>query len=202
MKYIRITCILLISGIFFTPGIYIEASGSELDDKEEEKYYQLLKEKSKEAAEHFRAAGEALGRNEFETAENNYRKVITLVPDFAPALRRLSYITVNYIEAVDLAFKALGLDRHPDNKRAVALALIRPNIGYYSKAQPFAMAAADEMPKDAKAQALLCYIAFINKDFLTFKLALSRLKQLEPEKIVTHYYSVKEAIVDKRWVDA
>jgi hypothetical protein len=116
MKHIRITCILLISGILFSTGIFIEAGGSELDDKEEEKYYQLLKEKSKEAAEHFRAAREAMGRNEFETAENNYRKVITLVPDFAPALRRLSYITVNDPEAVVEALGAAVARANPEKR--------------------------------------------------------------------------------------
>jgi Zn-dependent protease with chaperone function len=202
MKYLRITYILLILGILFFPGICIEASGSEWDASEEESYYQELKDKSPEAAEHFRSAGEALDRNELVTAANNYRIVIALVPDFAPAFRRLSYITVNDLEAVELAFKAFGLDRHPYNKKAVAKSLIRSTIRYYKKAQTYAKEAADELPKDVKAQALLCHIAFINEDFQTFKQALSRLKQLEPGGILTHYYLAKEAVVDKRWTDA
>ena len=71
--------------VFFNPIL-----AQERNPADEDKYYQELHRTSPEAVTHFRLGTEAMDRGDNETAVKEYRKVLELVKDYVPAIRRLS----------------------------------------------------------------------------------------------------------------
>jgi Zn-dependent protease with chaperone function len=196
--------ILLVSVLAFIPVIFnVSLYAAQRDQVKEMEYYKQLEEKSPRAAEYFREATEALDRGENEIAAGKFNQVLDLVEDFAPAYRRLSYLTKEKKQALQYAQMALKLDKHPYNKMAVVQMMLQfTDKENLVQALYLAEQAANELPKDPDAQVLLCQAALANYKDDLFNTALSKLQELAPDDMVTHYFTGISAAVAENWEKA
>ncbi|NIM16655.1 MAG: M48 family metalloprotease [Candidatus Aminicenantes bacterium] len=173
---------------------------SERDQEKEAQYYKQLEQKSPQAAEYFREATEALDRGESKIAADKYKQVLDLVEDFAPAYRRLSYVTEQDKQALRYARRALKINNHPYNKMAVVTALLRfTDKTYHGEALPLAQEVAKELPDDPQAYILLCQTALANYKDVLFNAAVLKLKTLDPDGMATHYFMGISAAMAEDW---
>jgi Zn-dependent protease with chaperone function len=155
------------------------------------------------AVMHFRTATLAMDKGDNITADREYRKVLELVRDYPPALRRLSYVTKDVGEAITLARKALSLQNHPYNRIALVQALLRGSA-YASKveAHKLALVVAKELPDEVESHVLLCQSSLATEKLYDFKQGLVNLKRLAPGSLAAHYFAGIEAAWEERWVEA
>ncbi|MCP4216353.1 MAG: M48 family metalloprotease [bacterium] len=171
--------------------------------QKEKQHYNKLFQKSPEAAILFREATEAMDIGDEAFAEEKYRKVVELVKDYAPALRRLSYLVTSNIEAIKLARKALELSGHPYNQQALARALLRTESKEArEEAHTLALEVVSVMSLDWESQMLLAQTALATERIPVFQKAVLEMKKLAPDKITTHYFLGISATIKEDWEEA
>ena len=70
---------------------------------------------------------------------------------------------------------------------------------HLAQALYLAKQAANELPKDPQAQVLLCQAALANYKDELFNSALSKLQKLDPDGMVTHYFTGISAAMAEDW---
>jgi Zn-dependent protease with chaperone function len=195
--------------VFFSNASAQQGTGTnpaKRDPAFEQQIYNRLSKIDASAVTIFKAATEALDKNNLDAAKKGFEEVLVLAPDFPDALRRLSQVYEyqdNLEMAERLARKAMTLSDTWYYKTNLATILLDKNT-------PASNMEAFNLSKDAVKQApdeVLTYILLANaaqtvKDFNTLRDASKNIIRLDPNNPVGHYYSGISAAIDQNWITA
>lgn len=168
----------------------------------EEKYRDQLLEIDPAALPYFEEGNNALYEaQDLEAAEKAYRRVLEIAPDFAPALRRLSYVVQDSVESLMLARRSLDLEENAYNLVGVIQALVRFSDEAHraealEKAKKLDAEYSDE---EVDTYTLIGFVALSNGDEVLFHRALSVLRRVAPGEMVTHYFAGISAVMAGDW---
>lgn len=176
-----------------------DAEAFQRDPALEQPVLQELEKKAPKAVDTFKAATAALDRNDLSEAVLRYRDVLTLAPDFDPALRRLGYALASLGqrgEGLKMTQKALEINRSVDNLmgHAFMLAALRernakPTDTELSQALALAREGIEkEGWKSVEYVMGLAEIAAMSGDAQTLDEAAKHLEEKFPNVGAAHYY--------------
>lgn len=176
------------------------------DAAEEQAIYDDLAAINPDAVVLFKEATAAMDSNRLDEAETKYRQVLELAGDFAPALRRLSYVLdgkKQYDEAVDLARKAVDVEGSAVDQAALAAALDqRGTPRDQSEALGFAKSAAEALPDDPWVAQVLILAGAGSDDMDVVRQGVATLQRVEPNSPATHYFNGLVEATDQHWIKA
>lgn len=160
--------------------------------------------------ESFKAATEALDKNDFPTAIQGFETVLQAVPDFDAAQRRLGLALIesgSVIKGTELLETAYARNASPENSGALARALAFPGDQTASKtnqkrALELVNGAARLHPSDVYYQSLRAQIALTLDDALAFRDAQENLLRFHPDLMQAHLYTAIRAAGDSDWEKA
>ncbi len=174
--------------------------------------WQQLQAVAPSAVEQFKAATEAMDKNNGQEAVKLYQEVLKKAPRFDPALRRLGGSLVSLgrnQEGINYVEQALRIKRSPENLAAMALALmypggnIQPPEGDRKKALAFAREAHKTYAGgDFNYPLLLAHIALDNDSGDDFRAATATLVAKHQDLMDTHYFNAIRAAMDEEWETA
>ncbi len=183
--------------------IFASFAIAQRDPKEESAILEELRAIAPAAVGEFQSATEALDAGDQAAAATGYRAVLELAPDFAPALRRRSYVVSDNEESLQLARRAYQIDAHGYNLSAVVQALLRfEDRGKLSEANQLAERLLQELPDETNSLVVIAGAAGKNENLELFRKAVAGLRRVAPEEMITHYYSALEAVADEDWNEA
>jgi tetratricopeptide (TPR) repeat protein/Zn-dependent protease with chaperone function len=170
------------------------------DMAKEEKIWQELQKTAPKTVDKFKAATEALDKNNYEEAAKLYNEVLKQSPNFEPALRRAGGALVSSgkrDEGLALNQKAVSLNRSADNLISYALALTdfytnkyKPTQAEYKQALVLAKEAMQkDTENDADYPVLIVQLSLAANDLDEFRNALRVLNEKQPDDAATHYFN-------------
>lgn len=184
--------------VFAMSGV-CEAVEQQRDQALEKQIQHQLENIAPEAAAYFTKATQAMDSGDNQVALESYQRVLEYVPDFVPALRRMSYVVADSREALRLARRAYELDGHYYNTQSVVRALLLQEKVKASETTQYAKLLLDQAPDDVGSLVWVCQASLqLEKDDL-LKKAVANLKRSAPDELATHYFAGLEAAVDERW---
>lgn len=181
------------------PGV---CQANQRDQTLEKEILKQLESVSPEAVTFFISATEAMDNGKNEIARQSYKRVLEYVPNFVPALRRMSYVVTDPYEMLRLARRAYDLDGHYFNTQSVVRALLMQEKVKTDEAMQYVKLLMEQAPGDVGAQSIICQASLQLEQDGMLKRAVANLKRLAPEQMVTHYFAGIAAAVDKRWIEA
>lgn len=154
----------------------------------------------------FQQATRAMDSGDFQTAMQQYQRVIEMAPGFSSAYRRLGYMefNLNHVEkAEELTRKALELEPNSFNQSSLALILLQKDTPKDTQeAFDLASAAVESLPDDSQANLALLLSAAALNNLEVVRQANQHLLEIEPYNPVSHYFAGLLAASDKKWEDA
>lgn len=184
------------------------AGNSSRDPAREARYEKQLTEINGSQVDTFRAANDALDKNQYSEAAKLYEQVIQAAPSFDAAVRRLAYCRLQLgsrAEAIRIAEHAVSLRRTEENLSALAMMIGSGTTDRGAKLRAL------ELLKEARALpggdddhniGLTAQFALDVDDMTLFHQSAEQLRTRFPNTLETHYYSGVEAIVDEHWIRA
>ena len=176
------------------------------DPAEEQVIYDDLAAINPDAVVLFKEATLAMDSNHLDEAEAKYRQVLEMAGDFAPALRRLSYVVAakdHFDEAVDLARKAVEVEGSAIDQAALASALDqRGTPRDQSEALGLAQSAAAALPDDPFVAQVLIVAGAGSNDMNVVRQGVATLLRVAPNDPSTHYFNGLLEASDKHWIKA
>ena len=153
-----------------------------------------LEQENLEAANVFRQANEARDRMEFVEAEDLYRRVMVLAPDFIHAKRRLAS-TVLYQgrrdEALRLTGEIVSVDDSSENRAARIEALLAaetPKLIEIKEAGRHAEEMMGAFSLDWTLLPFVCDAAIADQNQLLLSRCVNRLQRAAPDEMATYLY--------------
>jgi Zn-dependent protease with chaperone function len=153
----------------------------------------------------YRDAISALDAGDYQTARLLYQKVIELAPDFSTAYRRLGGIESesNLEEGINLARKAMEIERNADNQANLAYLLLSKNIPSDNQdAYELASLAVKTQPNNFYAVLPWAEAAWRTDHIDDFRDATDRLLRIAPTFPFTHMYIGLLYVNDGKWESA
>jgi Zn-dependent protease with chaperone function len=191
----------------FLPAIILQAQNSERDTIKEHQYELQLKALDSSMVGTFRKATIAMDQGDQKLADSLYAIVVTKVPDFDVALRRLGSLRAqlgNPYGGIELCKKAVDMNRSAYNLLSLADCYI-----FYDNYRDLDQALlllneARRLPEgdDVSILAALGQIYMEDNDISDFRSITTTLDQKYPNEMVTHYYAAILAAADSKWVKA
>lgn len=176
------------------------------DPAEEQVIYDDLAAINPDAVVLFKEATLAMDSNHLDEAEAKYRQVLEMAGDFAPALRRLSYVVAakdHFDEAVDLARKAVEVEGSAIDQAALASALNQRGTSRdQSEALGLAQSAAAALPDDPFVAQVLIVAGAGSNDMNVVRQGVATLLRVAPNDPSTHYFNGLLEASDKHWIKA
>lgn len=156
-----------------------------------------LRSVNPEAAELFTLANQARDREEWAQAEQSYRAVLRLEPEFFHATRRLCYVVLaqdRRAEALPLCREALKAEATPENRAALIHALVEVEDGAELTAdeqrevrtQGTALLRVQDL--DPQLAMAACPAATASAGLDLLRRCVGRLEVALPDEVATHYY--------------
>lgn len=160
----------------------------------------------------FQQATAAFDRRDYVQAARLYREVLSRDPAFSPAMRRLAGALTESgrpHEGLVAAEDAVRIERSPENLFTLAEALADPEI---ARDVPAASEKALGLAKEASSAyqgkddpgylALTAHLALSLHRALDFRQAVTKLSDVYPDAMATHYFQAIAAAIDERWLVA
>jgi Zn-dependent protease with chaperone function len=192
---------------FFLPALTLQAQNSKRDTVKEYQYELQLKALDSSMVGTFKLATVAMDQGDQKLADSLYTIVVTKVPGFDPALRRLGSLRAqlgNPYGGIELCKKAVEINRSAYNLLSLAGCYI-----YYENYRDLKQALqlleeAQTLPDgdDISIIASIGQIDMDNNDVDDFRHIVDIMHQKYPDEMITHYYSAIMAAGDSKWLDA
>ncbi len=196
---------MIIRTLFLTciVALFAALASAQRDPQEESRILQDLTAIAPEAVAAFQAATEAMDGGDTETASSGYLEVLTLAPEFAPALRRRSYVVTDNEESLALARRAFLVEEHGYNLTAVVQALLRfEDRAKLQEANWLAERLIGMLPGETSALSIVATAALRNENSSLFRRASAEMRRVAPDEMATHYYSAIDAGLEGDWTRA
>ena len=173
----------------------------------EEAILERLASANPDAVPIFRQATENMDRDNLQQAIAGYQEVLSLVPDFPDALRRLASCELEAgLQALgrEHAERAYNLDPSGFNAAVFGLALLLdPNASDYTATTlRLGKEAVEANPEDALSNHVLMYAAGQANDINALRDAAGTLARIAPSHAGAHFYLGLLAAREKNWLEA
>jgi Zn-dependent protease with chaperone function len=204
----RITSILFLAlgiGLIFTP-IQSASAQTGRNPDEERAIYEQLAQINPDAVEPFQAATKLMDAGDYTAARTGYARVLDLVPDFPPALRRISFCEMelgNFKEAETHAVRALELEPSPENQAGLALVwMSSTDHNKQVRALELVQQASRNAPSDPFYPSLAIFFASQLENDQALQEATRQLLAIEPNNPLGHFAQGILHLEDKQWEKA
>jgi Zn-dependent protease with chaperone function len=184
-------------------------AGSDRDQEKEQAIVAHLAVIAPQAVADFKAATAALDASDDTTALAGFERVLAIVPDFDPALRRSGVLLVQAgrrDEGLGRLERALAVTRSPENLTSLAIGLTfkaegedLPPLADRERARDLAQEAATLDPSDSYPYLMLASIALELDDVESFRRAVGQLQAHGADPVATHYFAAVLAAIDEDW---
>ena len=200
-------------GLVFWLGAFLSWGASHTRDmKREADIEQDLGQKHPELVEPFRAARIAFDKGDFTDAERLLREIVTKVPDYDVALRRLGSCLLQQgkrAEGMELCDRAIALNRSTENLSSLAYGLITAKSSGDEQRANYerALALLHECRTkpggtDFDILALTAQASLQVNNRTEFERASGLLGMKYPNEMATHYFGAIDAALNERWLNA
>lgn len=209
-RIIRWFCLCaLLCGVLALAALAQQASR---DMDKEKALWQDLESVSPQSLPQFKAATEALDRDDFQEAARLYQEVLKKAPQFDPVYRRLGTALIllgRTAEGMTLLEKAVEMNRSPENLINLAELLAYPEKGKEGsrndkgRALELAIEAnAKNKSNDPSYPGLVAQLSLELDREQSFRDATKTLINKHPDLMPTHYFAAILAATDEDWVKA
>lgn len=208
-RIIRWFCLCALFGVLAPAAVAQQASR---DMDKEKALWQELESISPQALPTFKAATEALDRDDFQEAARLYQEVMKKAPQFDPVYRRLGTALIllgRAAEGTPLLEKAVEMNRSPENLINLAESLVYSEKGKEGsrsdkeRALSLAIEAnARNKSNDPSYPGLVAQLSLELDKEQSFRDATKTLIARHPDLMPTHYFAAILAATDEDWVKA
>lgn len=202
-------CLCALLGVLAPVALAQQASR---DMDKEKALWQELESISPQALHAFKAATEALDRDDFQEAARLYQEVMKKAPQFDPVYRRLGTALIllgRTTEGLPLLERAVEMNRSPENLINLAELLAYPEKGKevsrFDKERALALAMEANVRykgNDPGYPGLVAQLSLELDKEQSFRDATKTLIAKHPDFMPTHYFAAILAATDEDWVKA
>ncbi len=189
------------------------AQGRERDAEKENAILQQLQSVAPSAVNDFKAATEALDREDFKEAARLYELVLKKAPEFDVVFRRLGFSLVGmgrYQEGIAMMEKAVSKKKSPENLVSLAQSLAYPGPdregSKADKERAFSLARIAYLEKrdedDPSYPFLVAQLSLDLNNEKVFREVTEALVKKYPDQMATHYFAALLAAFDEDWIKA
>lgn len=189
------------------------AQGRERDAEKENAILQQLQSVAPSAVNDFKAATEALDREDFKESVRLYELVLKKAPDFDVVYRRLGFSLVGvgrYQEGIAMMEKAVSKKKSPENLISLAQSLAYPGPdkegSKADKERAFSLARIAYLEKrdedDPSYPFLVAQLSLDLNNEKVFREVTEALVKKYPDQMATHYFAAVLAAFDEQWIKA